>query len=99
YPVAILPTLRPGAGQHGARVEIFAHAERRKDLPALGDLADAEIGYAMARQAADLGAPEHDAAAGRTVHAGNGLDQRGLAGAVGADDRRDRPLIDRERHR
>src|SRR5204862_3640661 len=58
------------------------YAQRRENLPALGDLADAEVAHAMARQAAALGPAQPDAAARGTAHAGDGLDQRSLAGAV-----------------
>ena len=68
-----------------------------KHLPALGDLADAEIADAVARPAGDVGAAEADAAARRSQHAGDGADQRGLAGAVGADDGDDRALLDLKR--
>ena len=94
HPLAILRALSPGARQHGADLEILVDAERRENLPALGDLADAEIAHAMARQAADLGPAEPDAAASRAMHAGDGLDQRSLAGAVGAHDGDDRSRVD-----
>ncbi len=61
-------------------------------------LADAEIADAVAFPTADIDVVEIDAAAGRTVHAGDGADERGLTGAVRADDRHDRPLADVERH-
>ena len=48
-------------------------------------------------QPRDVGAAKHDAAARRPVHAGDGADERGLAGAVGADDGDDRALVDLER--
>ncbi len=68
-----------------------------KDLPPLGDLADAEIADAVARLAGDLFALEADRAARRAVHPGDGADQRGLAGAVRADDGDDLALGDLER--
>ena len=98
HPLAILRALAPCARQHGADLEILVHAESGEDLPALRDLADAEIAHAMARQATDFGPAEADAAASRTMQAGDGLDQRGLAGAVGADDGDDRSRVDRERN-
>jgi hypothetical protein len=48
--------------------------------------------------AGDVGAAKQDAAARRPEHAGDGADQRGLAGAVGADDGDDRAFGDLERH-
>ena len=49
-------------------------------------------------QAADAGVPQHDAAPRRAKHAGDGADERGLAGAVGADDRHDGALRHFERN-
>ena len=89
---------RARARQHRAHLEVFGNRQRRENLPALGHLADAEIADAMARPAGDIGAAEQDAAARRPQHAGDGADQRGLAGAVGADDGDDRALLDVERH-
>ena len=40
----------------------------------------------MRRQTGDVMAIERDATAGRRQRPGNGVEQRGLAGAVGADD-------------
>src|SRR5262249_7984311 len=97
-PVAILPALRPRARQHGADLEILVHAQRGKNLPTLRNLADAEVAYAMARQAGDLGPAKADAAAGRAMHAGDCPDQRGLAGLSAARDRHDRSLIHDERN-
>ena len=87
-----------GARQHGAHLEILVTRQGRKHLPAFGDLADAEIADAVARPAGDVGAAKHDAAARRRLHAGDGADQRGLAGAIGADDGDDLALRDLERH-
>jgi len=41
---------------------------------------------------------EYDAAVGRAIHAGDGADERSLAGAVGAHDGDDRALRHVERH-
>src|SRR6202165_5851789 len=98
YPLAILRALPPGARQHGADLEILVDAERGEDLTALRALAEAKMAHAVARQAADLGSAEPDAAASRTMHAGDGLDQRSLAGAIGAHDGGARSLVDRERN-
>src|SRR4029077_12950594 len=90
----------PGAGarQHGADVEILCDRERRKDLPPFGDLADAEVADPIARPARDIGAAIGDVAAPAAQHAGNGADQRGLTGAIGADNGDDGALLDVERH-
>ena len=50
----------------------------------------------MARPTGDVGAPEDDAAARRAMHAGDGADQRRLAGAVGAHDGDDAARLDVE---
>ncbi len=51
----------------------------------------------MARPARDVVAAKDDPPARRAVHARDGADERGLARAVGADDRDDRPFVDLER--
>ncbi len=51
----------------------------------------------MAWPAGDIGAAIENAAAGRLQHAGDGADQRGLAGAIGTDDGDDRAFLDLER--
>ena len=53
------------ARQHRAHREIFRDRQRRKNLPAFGDLADAEIADLVARPAGDVGAAIKDAAARR----------------------------------
>jgi hypothetical protein len=52
----------------------------------------------VARQAGDFGTVKPDVAARRPDHAGDGADQRGLTGAVGANDRNDRAFRHLERH-
>ena len=71
------------AAEQGDVLERARHAERR-------DLAR--------RPARDVAALEHDAAGIRLVEAGDHVEQRGLAGAVGADDREDAALGDVDRH-
>ena len=78
--------------------EIFGDRERRKHLAAFRHLADAEIADFVARPAGDIEPAEIDVAARRFVHAGDGADERGLAGAVGADDGDDGALLDLERN-
>ena len=84
--------------QHRAHLEILQYGERRKHLAAFGHLADAEIADPVRFQSADAFVAQHDAALRRAQHAGDGADERGLAGAVGADDRDDRALRDFNRH-
>ena len=95
--VLLLAGARPR--QHRAHFEVLGDGERREHLAAFRDLPDAEIADAVRRQAGDVGAAQHDAAARRPVHAGDGADQRGLAGAVGADDGDDRALRRRRARR
>ena len=52
----------------------------------------------MAFPPTDLDIAEGDAPTRRTVHAGDGANERGLAGSVRPDDGNDRPLADLERH-
>jgi hypothetical protein len=80
-----------------AHLEVLEHAHVGEDLAALGDLADAELADAMALVAGDVLALEADRAARRALHASDCADQRGLAGAVGPDDRDDLALGDVER--
>ena len=52
----------------------------------------------MARPAGNIGIAENNAAARLALHAGDGADERRLAGAVGADNGDDRALFDLKRH-
>ena len=52
----------------------------------------------MALPTADIGVAEHDPPARGAMHAGDGANEGGLAGAIGADDGDDRPLADLKRH-
>ena len=97
HPLEITRPARPRARQHRAHGEVFGDRERRKDLAALRDLADAEVADAVARPARDVAAAKHDAPARRAVHARDGADERGLAGAVRADDGDDLAFRDLER--
>ena len=81
--------LRAGARarQHGAHLEVLEHRQAGKDLAAFGDLADAEVADRVRLQARRCrGRLEADLAGARLLDAGDGADERGLAGAVGADD-------------
>ena len=82
----------------GAEPQIVLDRERREHLPALGHLRDAERDARMARAARSIGRPsKQDAAGGDRLHAGDRAQQRGLAGAVGADQRDDLAGRDLER--
>ena len=70
----------------------------REDAPALGRLADAERDSLVRGHAGDVATVERDrgpADTGRTPEIV--FERRGLAGAVGADERDDLALVDRER--
>ena len=85
--------------QHRAHLQVLQHGQRRKHLAAFGHLPDAEIADPVRLgNPPMLLSPQHDAALRRAQHAGDGADERGLAGAVGADDRDDRALRHFERH-
>jgi hypothetical protein len=85
------------ARQHGAGQQVLGNAQGRKHLAAFRHLADAEIAHLVARPARNVGAAIEDASARRPVHAGDGADERGLAGAIGADNGDDGALGDVER--
>src|SRR5262249_55327671 len=72
--------------------------QSRKNLPALGNLADAEIADAVAWPTQDIFAAEHHPAAGRSVHPGERVNQRGFAGAVGPDNGDDGAILNLERY-
>ncbi len=55
-----------------------------------------ERGDAVRRHVGDVGAVEYELAAGRLVDAAHQVEDRGLAGAVGADDGEDLALVDVE---
>src|SRR5207253_9547261 len=67
-----------------------------KDRAAFRHMADAEPDNLVRRAAHDAAAFELDAAGVWLQQAGNGLEQRGLARAIGADQRDDLPLQDFE---
>ena len=74
--------------------QILAHAHARKDPAPLRRLRDAEAHHLMRRQAGNVRAVEQDAAGTRLGRAADRHQQRGLAGAVGADQGHDLPLVD-----
>ena len=76
---------RPGAPELAADQQILLDAQRRKQPPALRHQRDAARRHRISRQAADRRAIEHDRVGPRAQRAGDALEQRALAGAVGAD--------------
>ena len=85
------------ARQNRAYLEVFQNRQSREDLAALGDLPDAEVADMVRFATGDVGALEADASGARRFNAGDCADQRGLAGAVGADDRHNMAFWDFDR--
>ena len=92
----VFGTLGARPRHHGTHLQILRHRERREQLPAFRHLSDTEVADAVARPAGDVGSAKRDAAARRLQNPGDGADQRCLTRTIGADDRDDRPLLDRE---
>src|SRR6185437_8354096 len=88
----------PRALQGAAHFEVLLDAHAREDLPPLRDLADAELADAVRREAGDVLPGEANPSARRPVHPGDGADERGLAGAVRADDGDDLAVGDGKRN-
>ena len=77
------------AARPGAEPQIVLDRQRREHLPPFRHLRDAERHPPVRGQSLDRLAVEADRAAGDRLHAGNGAQQRRLAGAVGAEQRHD----------
>ena len=92
---------RPRPRRRGLRREpaVLEHGELRKDRRALVAAADAGARAARLRARRDVLAVERDAAVGRGDLAREHVDQRRLAGAVGADHRVHFAAVQVERHR
>ena len=80
-----------------AELEVLAHGEERKDVPALRHERDAEVGPRPRRKPREVAAAETDRTAARNERAGDGAQGRRLSGAVGADQCDDLALGDLER--
>src|SRR5262249_13328439 len=85
------------AQRPAAHAQVLVDGEMREDVDLLRHVADAERLHPVRRDAADRRAAEADGAAMRAEEAEDGLEQRRLAGAVGADDEGDAVRGDRER--
>jgi hypothetical protein len=68
-----------------------------EQLDVLEGAGDAELGDVVGRLLRDVLVLEEDAARGRPVDPRDQVEDRALAGAVGADDREDLTFLDRER--
>jgi hypothetical protein len=73
----------------GAHQQVVAHREQREDLAPLGHVGEAEAHDPPRVLAGDLAAVEAHAAAQRLDDAGDGLEDRRLAGTVAAEHRGD----------
>src|SRR4029077_2517314 len=88
----------------GARMQPAVHADQRvlerrhgaEETDVLEGAPDAELGDLVLRQTSDLVAVEQDLARRRRVCAGEHVEERRLAGAVGPDQARDRTAWDDE---
>jgi hypothetical protein len=85
-----------GTFLHAAKLEIFQHRQAAEQVARLRHLHHA-VGKGLVRCASrDVGAVEDDAAA-HCKEAGDGIDQRALAAAVGAEQRDDFPVVHLQR--
>ena len=74
----------PAAGLRD-RGQVFLHGERFENVALLRHPADADMGALIGAQPGDVGAVERNRAAEITGDADDGIDQRGLAHAVAAE--------------
>ncbi|MEZ5208836.1 MAG: hypothetical protein R2690_18110 [Acidimicrobiales bacterium] len=74
--------------------QVLGDAQRREHALAAGHHGDAELGDLVRRGVGDVTALEDDGAGVGLDHAGDGLQQGRLAGAVGAEQRHDLALVD-----
>ena len=79
------------------RGQVFMHRERLEDVALLGHPADAGERALLRRQSGDVAPREHDGAAAVAGDADDGVDERGLAHAVAAEQRQRLALRQRER--
>src|SRR5262249_54008343 len=66
--------------------EVFLDRQGGKHLAAFGDLANADVAHTVAWPAGNVKATKRDVAPRGTLHARDGADERGLAGAVRPND-------------
>jgi hypothetical protein len=92
---------RHEAGPHvpmPAQEQVVEHAHVAEQLEELKGPGDAARGDPVRRQPVDGLAGEPDAAAARAAKPADGVEERGLAGAVGADERVELPRADGQAH-
>ena len=81
------------APQPAGQAQVLVHGEGREDARPAGHLHDAPGGDLVRRGVGDVGPVEDDRAAVGLDHAADGLQQGGLAGAVGAEQGHDLALV------
>src|SRR5260370_38867516 len=69
--------------EEGAHLQVLAHGEGGEDVVVLGDVAETHPGEALGGPARDVFAPQQDRTREDPRLAHEGLQERGLAGAVG----------------
>src|SRR3979490_472681 len=74
--------------------DVVEHAHMMEQRQVLEGAADAEPGPRVGIECGDILAAIEQLAFGRPVAAGDAVDDRGLAGAVGADDREQLAVVD-----
>ena len=84
------------AAQMRADRDVFQHAHVRHQFDMLEGAGDAELCHLLRRRVVDFLAEHRDRAARRGQHAGDQVEGRALAGAVGADQRHDLAGLDVE---
>jgi hypothetical protein len=80
--------------EEAAHLQVLGHRQRREHAPALGRDGDALAHDVVRGQVGDVPAVQQDVAAAGARAAAHRHQQRGLAGAVGADQRDDLALVD-----
>src|SRR5262249_56979754 len=96
--VEALAPLRARGGGVAADLEILLDRHRREEAAAFGNERDSAAAELVRRDPREVVSVELHAAATDRQEAGDGVDERGLAGAVGSDDGDQLAPSDRERH-
>ena len=92
----IEPVMRAFMRQWWPTMHVLEHGHRLEQLDVLERARDAGLGDDVRRLRGDVAPVEHDLTRRRLVEAGHAVEERRLAGAVGADDRDDRLVRDGE---
>ena len=87
-----------GRGSVAADLEVFLHRHGREEAPPLRDERDAQTAEIVRRDRGQVASVEASAARPDRQEAGERVDERGLAGAVGPDHRDELSVADSQRH-